>query len=888
MKKFFKALALVLALALVIGVVPAQATSAKIKAKKTLYVDGAKGTSTDGKLTSGYKSRVAIYKLAGDKKSVAADHTYKAVIKSGDSVTKTKKYVYAADLGKSVVEIFKDGESLGTSVITVKKNADEKTLTITGFEDGQEVVCGVKTTVTLPRKGADSDERRLFVDDKEVKEVEGQARVYEVTFKKAGDHKVRFEAFQSAELDAVTTPAKEITVKAVMPKPVSAKQVSANSFSVEFEGDMTDLITKDDISNQMIYYLIAKEPVVTGVVKDVKVEGKVVTVTMFSDFKQDEDYYFEYGSTEAIKFHTAKNGSKYVETIAISLETNYIGQANTINVKYFNADGVEINPDTGAAPTFTSSDNAAAYIDGGSKVYFCTTDTVTITATFYTGVYDPETYVPGVATATLTVAGIEKTAAAVASKAYTFKGAISDGVTSLRMADTGSLAVKYTLTDKSTFASDGTGDTNFSIDGTTFKIQSTDETVAMVTATNTITPVSEGKTTIVLYVYQNGAWTVYDAFALTVLGQNHGATAVVTLADNKTTYNFDAHVGDTMPALSVKVKDLDGKDYAGAYKVTVEQVEYNADASGVTLTKVENAGSPTNVPLTLAKKATGGLQAKSAASVAFKVTVYDNVSKTNIYQGTLTVGVGDFADNDATVNYSYVLSSTANELDTSIKYYDTPANVVKSAKIELTKVVSTSYGQFYVADGNWVNAYSKAGDLPTTYATTGTSVNYIVYTFPANAVTAAAVVGASDVTITNYVTDDVRAKEGTYTVTAYRASFDKDGKRSGIVNLGSVSVLVKKNDVAPTFSIKTSGTQGKASFLKTNLGAPENVFMVTWDGKNSDGHPTTVALKALTASNYTYDTTTQSYYVKTLGYTLDLGNGIKFNGTLNINTLFKD
>ena len=41
MKKFFKALALVLALALVIGVVPAQATSAKIKAKKTLYVDGA-------------------------------------------------------------------------------------------------------------------------------------------------------------------------------------------------------------------------------------------------------------------------------------------------------------------------------------------------------------------------------------------------------------------------------------------------------------------------------------------------------------------------------------------------------------------------------------------------------------------------------------------------------------------------------------------------------------------------------------------------------------------------------------------------------------------------------------------------------------------------------
>jgi len=250
MKKFFKALALVLALALVIGVVPAQATSAKVKAKKTLYAgeNGATGESTDGSKVSSYKNRVAIYKLAGAKKADKEDHKFTAKIKSGDSVTVSKNYVYAADLGKSVVEILKDGESLGTSVITVKKNATADTLTITGFEDGQEVVCGVEYTVTLPRKGVDSDERRLFVDDKAVEDKEDAPRAYAVKFTKAGDHKVKFEAFQSAELDKATA-SKEITVKAVMPQPVSAKQVSASSFAVEFEGNMEGLISKDDITN---------------------------------------------------------------------------------------------------------------------------------------------------------------------------------------------------------------------------------------------------------------------------------------------------------------------------------------------------------------------------------------------------------------------------------------------------------------------------------------------------------------------------------------------------------------------------------------------------------------------------------------------------------------
>ena len=438
MKKFFKALALVLALALVIGVVPAQATSAKIKAKKTLYVDGAKGTSTDGKKASAIKGRVAIYKLAGDTKAIAAEHTYKAVVKSGDSVSKTKKYVYAEKLGKSVVEIFKDGESVGTTVVTVKKNADENTLTITGLEDGQEVVCGVETTVTLPRAKADSDERRLFVDDKEVTEVEGQPRVYKVTFTKAGDHKVRFEAFQSAELDAVTTPAKEITVKATMPKPVSAKQVSATSFAATFEGNMEGLIEDKDITNQMIYYMIADTPVVTGVVKSVKVEKEVVTVEMYAAFNSNETYFFKYGDADAVPFKTAVNKIQYVDKIEIvPAKAYYITKTTAFDYKLFNADGVELDKSVIEVPNFTI-DSDVAWFDGALAVYFYGEGTATIKASLIIG-YDDVTNEANEKTASLTITGIKQTAATVASKKYSVNGTLTDEAKSLRLGNTGVL-----------------------------------------------------------------------------------------------------------------------------------------------------------------------------------------------------------------------------------------------------------------------------------------------------------------------------------------------------------------------------------------------------------------------------------------------------------------
>ena len=88
MKKFFKALALVLALTLVIGTIPASAASTyDIKTKRTMYVaaeganlkePAARGTKTEADGTvkkSTSKARFSYAKILGISKAEAEKHT---------------------------------------------------------------------------------------------------------------------------------------------------------------------------------------------------------------------------------------------------------------------------------------------------------------------------------------------------------------------------------------------------------------------------------------------------------------------------------------------------------------------------------------------------------------------------------------------------------------------------------------------------------------------------------------------------------------------------------------------------------------------------------------------------------------------------------------------
>ncbi len=892
MKKFFKALALVLALALVIGVVPAQATSAKIKAKKTLYVDGAKGASTDGKLTSGYKGRVAIYKLAGDKKSVAADHTYKAVIKSGDSVTKTKKYVYAADLGKSVVEIFKDGESLGTSVITVKKNATDDTLTITEFEDGKEVVCGVEYTVTLPRKGVDTDERRLFVDDKAQDEVEGQPRVYKVKFKTAGDHKVKAEAFQSAELDKATA-TKEITVKAVMPTAESAKQVTANSFAVTFTGDMTDLVNKDNITNDMVYYLIADKPVVTGVVKDVKVEKEVVTITMYSNFASDRDYYFAYGNADAVKFHTAKNDIKYAtEMRLIKADAYYVGAETPVVYKFYNADGVELDIE-GQSATL-SYDSEVAYLIG-EKIYFFKEGTATIKASIITG-YDETSNDPIKLEATLDVTGVTKTATQT-SKVYSFGADASKKISTIRLTNGGAndavaLKVEYTLSDGSKQPLDSSTFTS-----STYYLRSVDETVAMITGANKnlVYGVNEGKTYIVLCDKDGKD---QDVFEITVLGKNKVSNAT-TIDLNKDTLNLYAGANDSIK-LTIQGIDLDSAK-SGAYTYSIEQATNNADAVKVEFTGKTAGYVNTNIGADGKFEATyvpadftdnrGASNAGNVAVVRLAVNV-KNGDGTVVASKTVSFAVSNQSAADA-----WKISASKSALDASIKDWgdSNPANEVATISAEAVKMAG-GY-PFHIANDNFFVVTSTAG-IPV--SRNAVSENYVVVNYPTgtNAVTttATATNAAASVTLTAFPGASTQGTTGTYTFTGIHVAYDSNNNYVGTrTPMGTVSVVISKSDVTGKADV-ILGTAKAFKEKVANVAAPnaaigntvKDIFKVTWAGLATDDTTPRVTIKSV---NYSYDTSTDSYYVASVKaeYTLSSANATyKFEKDVTVNKLFKD
>ena len=125
MKKFFKALALVLALTLVIGTVPAAAaTTVTPITKKTLYVGGTKGVDNNGKQST-YSARVTYAKLLGITKKQAKSLGVTAV-STDDSIVKVNdnsKAARAYGIGKVTITLTAEKKTYKVEV-TAKKSAD--------------------------------------------------------------------------------------------------------------------------------------------------------------------------------------------------------------------------------------------------------------------------------------------------------------------------------------------------------------------------------------------------------------------------------------------------------------------------------------------------------------------------------------------------------------------------------------------------------------------------------------------------------------------------------------------------------------------------------------------------------------------------------------------
>ncbi|MBQ9882763.1 MAG: Ig-like domain-containing protein, partial [Synergistes sp.] len=171
MKRIFKFLAVLLAMVLVAGSVPARSVSAastvSVKApKKAIFVGGCTGTKASGKkanykstlkvksLLTGFDADNMTLKLTSSDKKIASvsNKTYKVKAVAPGTATITVKVYKKTDKKTPIVT--------SSFEVTVKKNASDADLTYKGITDGATYTVGQKLTVQLP-KGTDTDKRRL-------------------------------------------------------------------------------------------------------------------------------------------------------------------------------------------------------------------------------------------------------------------------------------------------------------------------------------------------------------------------------------------------------------------------------------------------------------------------------------------------------------------------------------------------------------------------------------------------------------------------------------------------------------------------------------------------------------------------------------------------------
>ncbi|MCR5521603.1 MAG: hypothetical protein K6F44_06795, partial [Lachnospiraceae bacterium] len=143
MRKFFKSLAVLMALTLIVGVIPASAEGEdlSLKSEKILYIGGSQGKKADGaKCKTSYKKLVANMIEGFDKDTMNVD------LESADeTIVKTSKAgrIFAKGIGTTTVTVTvygsDDSKLLKQDLkVTVKKNATADTFTVDGIAEGQK------------------------------------------------------------------------------------------------------------------------------------------------------------------------------------------------------------------------------------------------------------------------------------------------------------------------------------------------------------------------------------------------------------------------------------------------------------------------------------------------------------------------------------------------------------------------------------------------------------------------------------------------------------------------------------------------------------------------------------------------------------------------------
>lgn len=205
----------------------------------------------------------------------------------------------------------------------------------------------------------------------------GTYQIEAISFQSAAKYK-EYLKDRVANKDLVTARSEAVKVN-VGASMVAVTQKTASQFVVEFASNMKALVNKDNL------VLTNKAGVKQTIIKNVTFDetGKLATVDTFLNLIDKEGYTVSYLNTSAD--FTASVGEAVRVTIVEPALVQY-NQPKEIKVKYFDANGIEVNG-TGTVK-FEIVSGTNAWIDGKNITLFNIGDTVTIKAVYRTGKYD--------------------------------------------------------------------------------------------------------------------------------------------------------------------------------------------------------------------------------------------------------------------------------------------------------------------------------------------------------------------------------------------------------------------------------------------------------------------------------------------------------------------
>lgn len=834
MKKFFKALALVLALVLVIGAIPASAATnfSLKKDTKVVYLGGAQGKKEDG-TQCGTTSKYRISKLIN---GFDAETMYLELESSDKTIVKTKnskRKVYGKNIGEATVTVRiydKDNGALLDTLqptIKVKKNATTIQFAVTDakgelVDPTKKFGVNVPYTVTLSRRDAagnltDTDQRVITSDSKDVEIVAANKynTVYTITFKKAGSYKLVASTVQSAIWNA---PILSVPVEVVAGyDALDAKQVALNAAAVTFDTEVAGL-TPDNFN---AYYEVNDTKVYPTAAQTVTCKGEVATVTFLSDFIPGFTYFIEYDGKVAGSFKAAAITADSADHIEIPAQEVTVGVPTKLTFKIVDENGIDIKSLLGS----TLNGILTFELEKGDI------------DTYITSGYEPEVYIGTVGKSytvkavytwidgngkerTATGSGLVASIAATpwkmgqvaglisdGSKAYIVDGkvnaeakavehwAIGDAVvlqigvpytkgndTKIEAFDTvGSVAGEYTSYELLS------GNDNIVMIGKKTKVGGSTKDNAYELIANKI-----GSTSIVVYgVKADGSKTAIGVIGVTVESARTATTFTVTPSKKSINAAFD---GDKI-TFKLNVKDQYGADMTKKIKVEVIN-----KVAGTTPTFIDD--DPVNYVLTSGTDYTvdgSFFSGKGTINLKF------SVENTTLVQ-TVVLDVGNEADAK-----TYVLNLSGTTLDTGIT---NEKDVTKQKPATVSVYLEGKTQSGYVTSGTAIEFSGKAYK---TRSTTTKAIDGPEYYF--NILKNGQIVASLDNfdavnnVFTNIIASTDPAKNvpgtasptavklaaGTYTITAFSQTLNAAKDTIVVSQIGTKNLVVTDNQIQGAF-----------------------------------------------------------------------------------------